>query len=79
MHQVLGMSDFVQGDFASAAEHLGQGAPGNVYLDYYEALALAETGAAAESREILESLAVYNFNGVGYAMIRVDVLDRVAN
>jgi tetratricopeptide (TPR) repeat protein len=78
VHQLLGMNDFVQGDFASAAEQLAQAAPGNVYMDYYEALALAETGAAAEAREILEALSVYNFNGVNYAMIRADVLSRVA-
>jgi hypothetical protein len=68
----------VQGDFASAAEQLAQAVPGNVYMDYYQALALAESGAAAEAREILEALAVYNFNGVNYAMIRADVLRRVA-
>ena len=78
VHQLLGMNDYVQGDFASAAEQLAQAAPGNVYMDYYQALALAESGAATEAREILEALAVYNFNGVNYAMIRADVLRRVA-
>lgn len=77
VHQILGMSAFVQGDFAAAAEQLAQAAPGNVYMDYYEALALAETGAGEEARQILEELAVYNFNGVGYAMIRADVLGRI--
>ncbi len=40
--------------------------------------ALEETGDAEAAGAIYDALAVYNFNGVGYAMIRKDVLERAA-
>jgi len=79
VHEVRGMADFFQGDYPGAAEHLALAAPGNVYARYYRAIALAETGNEAEAGEIFDELAVYNFNGVGYAMTRADILERAGD
>ncbi len=78
VHQILGISAFFQGDYPGAIEHLSAGNPNNIYMKYYRALALEETGDAEAAGAIYDELAVYNFNGVGYAMIRADVLERSA-
>jgi tetratricopeptide (TPR) repeat protein len=76
VHEILGMADFSQGNYAGAADNLAQAAPGNVYARYYRAVALAEAGDAEAAGEIFDELAVYNFNGPGYAMTRADILER---
>ncbi|NNG15351.1 MAG: tetratricopeptide repeat protein [Gemmatimonadales bacterium] len=74
MHQILGINEFYQKDYAAAEEHLAAGNPNNIYMQYYQALCHEQTGKAEEAKQIFSDLAVYNFNGVNYAMIRRDVL-----
>ena len=74
MHQILGITEFYQKDYAAAEEHLAAGNPNNIYMQYYQALCHEQTGKAEEAKQIFSDLAVYNFNGVNYAMIRRDVL-----
>ena len=78
VHQILGMTEFYQGNYAAAAEELAQAAPGNVYAKYYRAVALDESSQTEEADALFDELAVWNFNGLGYALIRADVLERVA-
>lgn len=78
VHQILGITAFYQGDYEGAIEHLSAGNPNNIYMKYYRARALEETGDAEAAGAIYDELAVYNFNGVNYAMIRTDVLERAA-
>jgi len=79
MHEILGMSAYHQGDFAAAAEHLSAGDHlNNMETKYF--LALANEGAANtdEYQRLIEELAVWNFNGAGYAMTRNDILARAS-
>ena len=77
MHEILGLSAFYQGDYASAVEHLSAGDHlNNMYTKYYLARANEEAGNADESARLYAELAVWNFNGPGYAMFRDDILDR---
>jgi tetratricopeptide (TPR) repeat protein len=78
VHQILGMTEFYEGNYAAAAEELAQAAPGNVYAKYYRAVALDESGQSDEADALFDELAVWNFNGLNYALIRADVLERVA-
>ncbi len=78
VHEILGIASFYQGDYEGAIEHLSSGNPNNIYMKYYRARALEETGDAESAGAIYDALAVYNFNGVNYAMIRKDVLERAA-
>ena len=78
VHQILGMTEFYQGNYAAAVEELAQAAPGNVYAKYYRAVALDETSRTEEADALFNELAVWNFNGLNYALIRADVLERVA-
>ena len=71
---------FYQEDYAAAAEHLAQGNHQvNMYTKYYLARANEEAGNADEAARLYDELAVYNFNGPGYAMFRKDILARAAS
>lgn len=74
VHQILGITEYFQGNHAAAAEHLAQGAPGNVYMKFYRAKALEGAGMAEMAQALMDEIAVWNFNGVGFALIRNDVL-----
>lgn len=80
MHEIRGMAAWYQGDFDTAVDHLSKGDHlNNMYTKYYLARAHEEAGNAEEAARLYGELAVYNFNGPGYAMFRKDILDRVAS
>lgn len=76
MHTILGMSDFYQKNYADAAKHLAAGNPNSDYNKYFHAVALAESGQSDQANKMFQELAVYNFNSVGYAMTRADIMKR---
>ncbi len=79
MHEVLGMSAWHQGDYEAAINHLSKGDHTfNMYTKYYLARANEEAGNSSEAERLYGELAVYNFNGPGYAMFRKDILARAA-
>lgn len=78
MHEILGMSAYQAGDFDAAVEHLSKGDHlNNMYTKYHLALAQEGAGNADEANVLLGELAVWNFNGPGYALTRADVLSRL--
>ncbi len=77
VHQILGITAHFQGNYEAAAEHLAQGAPGNVYMKYYRSIALGEAGMTDEANALMNDVAAWNFNGAGFALIRNDVMERV--
>ena len=80
MHEIQGMAAYYQDDFAGAVEHLSQGNhQNNMYTKYYLARANEAAGNADEAARLYTELAVYNFNGPGYAMLRKDILTRAAS
>ena len=80
MHEVQGMSAWYQDDYAGAVEHLSSGDhQANMYTKYYLARANEEAGNADEAARLYGELAVYNFNGPGYAMFRKDILARAVS
>ncbi len=80
MHEIMGIADFYQGNYASAAEHLSQGNHlNNMYTKYYLARAHEEAGNADAAAQLYDELAVWNFNGAGYAMFRKDILERAGS
>ena len=77
MHEILGMSAYHQGDFATAAKHLSKGnTQANMYIKYYLARSHEAAGNSDEAGRLYNELSVYNFNGPGYAMFRKDILNR---
>lgn len=77
MHEILGMASYEQGDYTAAAEHLDKGDHlNNMFTKYYLARAQEEAGNSDEATRLYSELAVWNFNGPGYAMFRKDILQR---
>ena len=77
MHEVLGMSAYQQGDFAAAAKHLSKGNHvANMTTKYYLARAHEQAGHGDEAAKLYAEMAVYNFNGPGYALFRKDIVKR---
>lgn len=79
MHEIHGMAAWYQDDYAAAVEHLSSGDHlNNMYTKYYLARAHEAAGNTDEAGRLYGELAVYNFNGPGYAMFRKDILARAA-
>jgi tetratricopeptide (TPR) repeat protein len=77
-HDLLGMVSLLQGDYTAAVEHYRQANPANIYTKYHLALALEGAGSEAEARQIFQDLTSYNFNSVGYALIRKDAIEKAS-
>jgi len=79
MHEILGYAAYHQGDYAAATEHLAAGdVVNNDYTKYCLALSHEGAGDSEAARQLLEELAVWNFNSATYAMTRADILARVS-
>lgn len=70
VHQMRGFIAAYQGNAADAAAHFAQGNLLDPYIEFYYAVALDASGKGAEAKPLFDALAVYNFNSLGYALIR---------
>jgi tetratricopeptide (TPR) repeat protein len=70
VHQLRGFLALYQGRNAEAAEHFAQGNLLDPYIKYHYAMALEGSGQAEKAKPMFRALAVYNFNSLGYALIR---------
>jgi tetratricopeptide (TPR) repeat protein len=70
VHQLKGFIALYRGNAAEAAAHFAQGNLQDPYIKYNYAIALDGSGQAAQAKPIFRELAVYNFNTLGYALIR---------
>ena len=75
-HEVLALTDFLQGNFQSAADHYAEANPDDVYLWYYRGLALDGAGKKAEAKEFFKRAAGWNFNGAQTALVKNDASKR---
>jgi Flp pilus assembly protein TadD len=69
-HQLMGFVAAYQGKPADAAAHFAQGNLQDPYIQYQYATALDASGQSAKAKPMFEALSVYNFNSLGYALIR---------
>ena len=69
-HQLQGFIAAYQGKQADAAAHFAQGNQQDPYIQYQYATALDASGQSAKAKPMFQALAVYNFNSLGYALIR---------
>jgi tetratricopeptide (TPR) repeat protein len=72
VHELKGYIALYQGNFREAATELAQSNLDDPYIKYQYAVALQRAGEQAKSNKLQGELAVYNFNNVGYALIRKD-------
>ncbi len=61
-HDVLGLTDFLQGNFQAAADHYAEANPDDPYIWYYRGLALEGAGRKAEAKVFFKRVAGWNFN-----------------
>jgi Flp pilus assembly protein TadD len=72
MHQLEGFIALYQGKYSQAAEHFRQGNPFDAYNKYQLAVATEGAGDAAQARKLFREVADYNFNTLGFALVRKD-------
>jgi len=78
VHQLKGFVALYQGDAQQAAAHFAQGNLQDPYIQYQYAIALDGAGQSEKAKPMLRALAVYNFNTLGYALIRKDAREKAA-
>ncbi|HTH65600.1 MAG TPA: tetratricopeptide repeat protein [Gemmatimonadales bacterium] len=79
VHELKGYIALYQGNFAEAAGHFAMGNLNDPYIKYQYAVALAGGGEKDKAQQLFRELAVYNFNNVGYALIRKDAQQKAAS
>jgi len=76
-HYVMGMAYLNQDNYEKAAEHLRQADYKNLmYIRYHLALAEEGAGDAAQAATFFSDVASYNFNTVGFALLREEAKER---
>lgn len=75
-HELLALTDFLQGNFQSAADHYAEANQDDLYLWYYRGLALEGAGRKAEAKELFKRAAGWNFNGPNTALVKNDARKR---
>ncbi len=72
MHQLEGFIALYQGKYSKAAAHFKQGSPFDPYIKYQLAVATEGAGDVAQARKLYREVADYNFNTLGFALVRRD-------
>lgn len=76
-HFVMGYISMKQKDYGDAVSHFEQDHPeNNVYYQYWLAMANESAGNADKANALYKQVAIYNFNGIDYALIRNEVLKK---
>src|SRR6266699_1439828 len=70
MHQLKGFIALYQGKYQEAAGHLRQANPFDPYIKYQLAVATEGAGDAAQAKKLFQEVADYNFNALGFALVR---------
>jgi len=61
-----------------AVEHLRQGDPFDPYVKYQLAVATEGSGDAARAKQLFREVANYNFNTLGFALVRKDAQEKAS-
>jgi tetratricopeptide (TPR) repeat protein len=75
-HSLLGLIELRKGNHQAAVEHYRQANMTDEYTRYHLALALEGAGQAEEAKKIFAEVGAFNFNSVGFALVRSDALKR---
>jgi tetratricopeptide (TPR) repeat protein len=72
VHELKGYIALYQGNFREAVTQFAQGDLTDPFIRYQYAIAMQSGGEKAKGDKLMRELATYNFNNVGYALIRKD-------
>jgi len=75
-HELLGIADLGQKNYAAAAAHLAQANPNGSYIAYQRALALEGAGQSDEAKALFKRVGDTNFNSVEIALVKADAARR---
>jgi tetratricopeptide (TPR) repeat protein len=75
-HEMLGMTDLLQKNYAAALAHFAEADPNDIYVTYHRAQALEGAGKSAEARALYRRVANTNFNSAPIALTRRDATHR---
>ena len=75
-HGLLGLIELLRGNHTEAVEHFRKSDLGEIYVKYHLALAVAGAGDTEEAKRLFKEVAEWNFNSVGFALVRQDALAR---
>jgi tetratricopeptide (TPR) repeat protein len=75
-HALHGLIELRKGNYLTAVEHYRQANLADEYTRYHLALALEGAGQADEAKKIFADVGAFNFNSVGFALVRADALKR---
>jgi hypothetical protein len=73
-HALLGFVALFEKRYADAIKEFDQGDPDSIYQKYHRALALEGAGRTDEAKKAFREVAVFNFNNVGFALVRNDAV-----
>jgi tetratricopeptide (TPR) repeat protein len=76
-HFALGFIAMKEKKYSDAVGHFAETNQNSVYNNYWLAMANEAAGNKDKADALYKSIAVYNFNGVDYALIRGEVLKKV--
>ncbi len=75
-HEMMGLVSLLQGNGAEAVSHFELGNPNNFYTKYLLARSHEEAGHADVAKELYGEIAIYNFNSVGFALVRQEATEK---
>ncbi len=76
-HDLMGLIELKDGKYKRAVKHYRQANLNNIYTKYHLGLALEGAGETDEAREVFQDVADWNFNSVGYALIRQEAMKKI--
>src|SRR5690349_4086555 len=76
MHQLEGFIALYQSNYKDAAAHLRLGNLLDPYVKYQFAVATEGAGDAAQAKKLFREIADYNFNALGFALVRKDAIQK---
>ena len=78
MHQLEGFIALYQGKYQDAAAHFQKGNLLDPYIKYHLAVATEGAGDVAQAKQMFREIADYNFNALGFALIRKDAQQKAS-
>lgn len=76
-HELMGFISYSEKDFAKATEHFAKTNLQNMYNKYWLAKAYESAGQKEEATTLYKEIANYNFNNIGYALVRSEVIKKI--
>src|SRR5690349_21054557 len=78
MHQLEGFIALYQNKYQDAAGHFRKGNLLDPYIKYHLAVATEGAGDVAQAKQMFREIADYNFNALGFALIRKDAQQKAS-